>query len=80
MTTKRKITSVDAEKLAQGMKQILLDMKADGIEEPFFPVKRFEAMIQEQHGVSAKDAEKVTEMVINRGVLRWEIFANNFVL
>jgi len=80
MNTQRMITSINAEKLAIGIQRILLDMKNDGIENPNFPVKRFEKMIQEQHGVSIEDAELVTEKVIAQGIIRWEIFANNFIL
>jgi hypothetical protein len=76
----KKITHIDAEKLAIGMQKILLDMKKDGIAEPHFPVERFEEMIQEQHGVSKKDAELVTEKMIGTGIVRWEIFANRIVL
>lgn len=75
----RKITNVDTEKLAIGIQKILLDMKAEG-KKPAFPIARFEEMIQEQHGVSKEDAESVTEKVVATGIIRWEIFANNFVL
>lgn len=72
-----KITKIEAEKLAIGIQKILLDMK---VKDPSYPVKEFERLIMEEKGVSKKDAEKVTEAVINTGILKWEIFANNFVL
>ena len=76
----RKITHIDSVRLASGIQSILLDMKKTGIKEPRFPVARFEEMIQEQHLVSKAEAERVTEKVINTGILRWELFANNFIL
>lgn len=78
-----KLISVDVEKLTIGIQKILLDMvKEQGISpgSAKFPVKRFEEMVVEGKGISKKEAESITEKVINMGIIRWEIFGNNFVL
>jgi hypothetical protein len=75
----RIVTSIQANHLANGIKNILLDMKRDtGRSE--FPVSMFERYIIEQHGVPKQEAEKVTEAVIATGILGWDIFGNNLVL
>ena len=76
------ITKIDSVKLASGIQAILLDM-AKGKEpdfEPSYPVAESERLICESKGVSKKEAERVTEEVINTGIIRWKIFGNNFVL
>lgn len=79
------ITHIDAEKLAIGIQQVLLEMlkkgRADDPDyEASYPVKEFERLIMDEKQVDKKDAELVTERVINTGIVRWEIFGNNFVL
>ena len=76
----RTITGIDANQLAIGLQRILLDMKMSGTDLPSISIDKFENTIQEEHGVSKRDAEEVTVSIINTGILRWEIFANNFIL
>lgn len=74
----RVITKIDAVNLACGLQQILLDKVKKG-EDAVLPCQYLEQLVMERHGVSKKEAEKVTEAVINTGILRWEkgILSNN---
>jgi len=77
------ITKIDAVQLAVGLQNILLDMAKKQNLHPSdvkYPVLLFEEMIIDQKNVSKKDAELVTERVINTGILRWDIIANCFIL
>ena len=77
------ITKIDAVQLAIGLQNILLDMAKKQNLHPSdakYPVLLFEEMIIDQKNVSKKDAELVTERVINTGILRWDIMANCFIL
>lgn len=77
----KKLTNINAEKLAIGIQSILLDMRIKkGIKEPSYPVPEFERLIQEEKEVSKEDAELVTERILNIGIIRWDIIGNNFVL
>lgn len=73
------ITKIDAVKLAQGIQQILLTMIKDGVD-PRYPIKEFERLIIESKGVSPTEAERVTEKILNTGIIRWELGRNCFVL
>lgn len=75
----KRVVKIEADKLATGIRDILLDMKRAG-KEPSYPVKEFERLIMESKGVSKKEAEKVTEAVINTGIIQWEIYGNNFII
>jgi len=78
------ISRIDAPKLAMGLQQILLDMdakaKEKGVEFLGYPVDVFERMIMEDKQVSKDDAERVTEKVLNTGIIRWDLTRNTFVL
>lgn len=80
----RKITKIEAEKLAIGMLQILTSMYADNKENPEkgagYPVAEFERLIMESKGVSRSEAERVTDAVINTGIIRWDMSNNLFVI
>ena len=73
------LTKVDAIKLATGIQQILLDMAKAGIE-PSYPIDNFEHNIVERKQVTRKEAGRVTELVINTGIIRWDLGSNAFVL
>ena len=73
------ITKIDAVKLAQGIQQILLTMIKDGVD-PRYPIKEFERLIIESKGISPTEAERVTEKILNTGIIRWELGRNCFVL
>jgi SOS-response transcriptional repressor LexA len=74
------ITKIEATKLAIGMQSILLDIAKEQGREAKYPIRLFEEMIVKQKAVSKKDAEKVTEAIINTGIIRWELGSNSFVL
>lgn len=79
----KQITKIDAVPLATGIQKILLDMIKEKNIDPNdakYPIKEFERLIVQDKGVSKKEAERVTEAVINTRILRWEIFGNNFIL
>lgn len=79
--TKKRITHINALRLATGLQAVLLQMLKDHPDkEAKLSVPWFENLICERKGVSLKEAAKVTEAVINTGILRWEIFGNYFVL
>lgn len=67
------LVKIDSAKLIAGLIEILKECGS-------YPVKDFEKMIVEEKQVSNKEAEKVTEIIINSGKIGWEIFGNNFVL
>lgn len=73
------ITKIDAVPLAIGLQKLLLEMVKDG-KEGKYPCRLFEDLIVTTKGVSREDAERVTEKIINTGILRWEMGANCFVL
>lgn len=75
----RKITKIDSVKLACGIQQVLLQMVKDG-KDAKYPIGPFEALIMKQHNVPLAEAEKVTEKVINTGIIRWCLNDNCFVL
>lgn len=74
------ITKIEATKLAIGMQSILLDIAKEQGREAKYPIRLFEDQIVERKRVSKKDAEKVTEAIINTGIIRWELGSNSFVL
>lgn len=78
------ISRIDAPKLAMGIQQILLDMYAKAKEKEVeflgYPVDVFERMIMEDKQVSKDDAERVTEKILNTGIIRWDLTNNTFVL
>lgn len=76
----KKITKIDSTNLAAGILATITQMMADGVETPEFPIARFEALIVARHGVSKSDAEKVTEEVLNTGIIKWNIHNNSFCL
>lgn len=79
--TKKRITHINALRLATGLQAVLLQMLKDHPDkEAKLSVPWFENLICERKSVSLKEAAKVTEAVINTGILRWEIFGNYFVL
>ena len=75
------ITKVDAVPLAIGIQKVLLELaKKYELQSAKYPVREFERLLMESKGVSKKEAEKVTEKIINTGIIRWEMIGNNFVL
>jgi hypothetical protein len=75
----RIITKIDANKLATGILDLLIQMKKD-TGEASYPVPLFEKYIIEQHGVPKEEAERVTEAVLSTSIIRWDIIENNFVI
>lgn len=75
----KKLTSVNAVQLAIGIQSILLDMVKEG-KEAKYPVREFERLICETKQVSKQDAERVTEKVINTGIIRGQLCPSCFVL
>lgn len=76
----KQITKIDAVKLAIGMQSIILDIAKKEGREARYPIRLFEEQIVERKGVSKKEAERVTEAVINTGIIRWDLSSNSFVL
>lgn len=75
----KKITHINAAQLAIGIQSILLEMyKKQGIAK--YPISEFERLIVAGKGVSTEDAERVTEAVINTGIIRWSLSDNCFAL
>lgn len=75
------ITRIDANAIAHGLLEILLDMeKKNPDKEPSIPVDYVERMVMETKGVDLEEAKKVTEKVISTGILRWSIFENTLVI
>ena len=79
MDNNKIITRIDAVPLAIGIQKLLLEMyKKYG--ESAYPIKAFEQMIMNSKNVSIKEAERVTEKVINTGIIRRGINHNAFIL
>lgn len=75
----KKLTKIDAVRLATGIQSILLDMyKKHGSAQ--YPIAEFERLIMESKQVDKESAELVTEKVINTGIIRWSLTDNCFVL
>lgn len=72
------ITHIDRTKLAFGLQKILLDLAQEG-KPARYPIAEFERLIT-RRGIPKSEAEKVTEAIIETGILRWELGSNCFVL
>lgn len=73
------VLHADVLRLTTGIQAALISMAQDG-KEPLYPISVFESYVVRKFNCKESDAEKLTEKILNTGIIRMSIYDQCFTL